>query len=63
MLLFLDQEIKVEKDFVIDAIGETKIKVQISKNANEEWLLDEEIDTSINTNYINEGKNIENNMN
>lgn len=56
-------EIKVEKDFVIDAIGETKIKVQISKNANEEWLLDEEIDTSINTNYIIEGKNVENNMN
>lgn len=56
-------EIEVEKDFVIDAIGETKLKVQISKNANEEWLLEEEIESSINPNYIIEENKINKTVN
>ena len=37
-------EISVEKEFVIDAIGETKLKVQISNKYEEDWLIDNEIE-------------------
>ena len=51
---YVDQEIEitVEKEFTIDAIGETKLKVQVSKTGGESWLLESEIDQSINPNYI-----------
>lgn len=45
-------EITVEKEFTIDAIGETKLKVQVSKTESESWLLESEIEQSINPNYI-----------
>jgi len=47
-----DIYISVEKEFTIDAIGETKLKVQVSKTAGESWLLETEIDQAINPNYI-----------
>jgi spore coat protein E len=47
-----DIYITVEKEFTIDAIGETKLKVQVSKTADESWLLETEIDQAINPNYI-----------
>ena len=50
-------EITVEKEFTIDAIGETKLKVQVSKTSDEAWLLESEIDQSINPNYIIESDN------
>ena len=56
---YVDQEIEitVEKEFTIDAIGETKLKVQVSKTEGESWLLESEIDQSINPNYIIESDN------
>jgi hypothetical protein len=50
-------EITVEKEFTIDAIGETKLKVQVSRTNDEAWLLESEIDQSINPNYIIESDN------
>lgn len=44
-------EVTVEKEIVVDAIGETKLKVQITQGE-EEWLLDSEIESSINPNYV-----------
>lgn len=51
---YVDQEIEitVEKEFTIDAIGETKLKVQVSKTEGESWLLESEIEQAINPNYI-----------
>ena len=43
----------VEKDFSLDVIGETKLKIQVSKLEEDEWSLDDEIDSSVNVNYIN----------
>ncbi len=53
-------EISVEKEFVIDAIGETKLKVQISNKYEEDWLIDNEIEESINPNYIIDAKVVDN---
>ena len=44
-------EITIEKEIVVDAIGETKLKVQITQGE-EEWLLDNEIESSVNPNYV-----------
>lgn len=49
--------INVEKEFVVDSIGETKIKVQISKEYEDDWIIDNEIDNSINPNYIIDNNN------
>ena len=42
----------VAKEFAVDAIGETKIKVQITQASDDEWFIDSEIDTSVNPQYI-----------
>ena len=44
----------VEKDFIVDAIGEAIIKVQVSQVMVDEWAIDEEIDKSVNPDYIKE---------
>lgn len=52
-------ELFVETEFIIDAVGETKLKVQISSLddlANEEWLLEEEIESNIDVDYILKNK-------
>lgn len=49
-------EITIEKEIVVDAIGETKLKVQITQGE-EEWLLDSEIESNINPNYVIDNKN------
>jgi len=45
--------LEVEKEYNLDVIGETKLKVQVSKLAEDEWLLDEEIDNNVNVDYLN----------
>jgi len=42
----------VIKEFKVDIIGETKLKVQVSSFNDEEWLLEEEIEKNINPNYM-----------
>lgn len=42
----------VDKDFIVDAIGEAVIKVQISQVMVDEWAIDEEIDKNVNPDYI-----------
>jgi spore coat protein E len=44
--------VDIEKEYSIDVIGETKLKVQVSKLAEDEWLLDEEIDNNVNVEYL-----------
>ena len=44
--------VKVEKELSLDIIGETKLRVQISSNTEDEWTGNEEIDR-INVNYLN----------
>lgn len=46
----------VEKEFTIDAIGETKLKVQVTRSGDEAWLLETEIEQAINPNYIIENE-------
>ena len=46
----------VDKDFVVDAIGEAVIKVQVSQVVVDEWSIDEEIDKNVNVDYIKENK-------
>lgn len=46
----------VDKDFVVDAIGEAVIKVQVSQVVVDEWSIEEEIDKSVNVDYIKESK-------
>jgi len=43
----------VEKDFALDVIGETKLKIQVSKLDEDEWSLEDEIENSVNVDYIN----------
>lgn len=50
-------EVQVEKEYSIDVVGETKLKVQITQSIDEDWTLDDEIDSSVDVNYINEKKN------
>ena len=45
-------EVEIEKEYSLDVIGETKLKVQVSKLAEDEWLLDEEIDNNVNVEYL-----------
>lgn len=49
----------VDKDFVIDAIGEAVIKVQVSQVIVDDWAIDEEIDKNVNVDYIKENKKTE----
>ena len=51
--------IKVDKDFIVDAIGEAIIKVQVSQVVVDEWSIDEEIDKNVNIDYIKENKKTE----
>jgi len=44
--------LEVEKEYSLDVIGETKLKVQVSKLAEDEWLLDEEIDNQVDVEYL-----------
>lgn len=44
----------VDKEFVVDAIGEAVIKVQVSQVVVDEWAIEEEIDKNVNPNYIKE---------
>ena len=46
----------VDKDFVVDAIGEAVIKVQVSQVVVDEWSIEEEIDKNVNVDYIKESK-------
>ena len=48
--------LKVDKDFIVDAIGEAVIKVQVSQVVVDEWSLDEEIEKNVNVDYIKENK-------
>ena len=45
--------LKIKKDFVVDAIGEAVIKVQISDLVEEPLDLDEEIENNVNPDYLN----------
>ena len=45
-------EVEIEKEYSLDVIGETKLKVQVSKLAEDEWLLDEEIDNNVDVEYL-----------
>lgn len=45
-------DVEVEKEYSLDVIGETKLKVQVSKLAEDEWLLDEEIDNNVDVEYL-----------
>lgn len=49
-------EVQVEKEYLVDVVGETKLKVQITQQQEEEWTLDDEIDSSVDVNYIKEKK-------
>ena len=44
--------IKIKKDFIVDAIGEAVIKVQLSDLIEEPIDLDEEIDNNVDPNYL-----------
>ncbi len=44
-------EVVVEKELVVDAVGETKLKVQVTQGE-EEWILDGEIEASIDPDYV-----------
>ena len=48
--------VNVDKDFIVDAIGEAVIKVQVSQVVVDEWAIDEEIYKNVNVNYIKEEK-------
>ena len=45
--------LKIKKDFVVDAIGEAVIKVQLSDLVEEPLDLDEEIENNVNPDYLN----------
>jgi spore coat protein E len=49
-------EASVEKEYVVDIIGETKLRVQISQGIDDDWVIDEEIDNSVNVDYIKDKK-------
>ena len=42
----------VSKEFIVDAIGEAIIKVQVSQVIVDEWDIDEEIDKNVNPDYM-----------
>ena len=44
--------VTVEKEFALDVIGEAKLKIQVSKLDEDEWNLEDEIDSSVDVNYI-----------
>ena len=43
----------IKKDFIVDAIGEAVIKVQLSDLVDDPISLDEEIDNNVDVNYLN----------
>ena len=43
----------IQKDFIVDAIGEAVIKVQLSDLVEEPLDIDEEIDNNVDVNYLN----------
>ena len=45
--------LKIKKDFIVDAIGEAVIKVQLSDLIDEPIDLDDEIEQNVDTNYLN----------
>lgn len=45
--------LRVDKEFIVDAIGEAIIKVQVSQIIQDDWNIDEEIEKNINVDYIN----------
>ena len=56
-LFRLEKELfNVDKEFVVDAIGEAVIKVQVSQVVVDEWSIEEEIDKNVNVDYIKESK-------
>ena len=44
---------KVDKELVLDVIGEAKIKVQIDNSSCDEWVENNDDINGINTNYLN----------
>lgn len=47
----------IKKDFIVDAIGEAVIKVQLSDLVDDPISLDEEIDNNVDVNYLNKDNN------
>lgn len=52
--IIADGQVKVgvAKEFIVDAIGETKLRIQVTQLIDEDWAIDSEIDSSVNPQYM-----------